>query len=142
MKSFKLVALATAAAAALWMGATPEARARDAGGWQERPQPAPDDSQSFRFLTGVELINGTATVTDANGRFVPGLSKEDFRVYQDDQPQPITHFNSERVPVSLGIALDTSGSMDGEKMAAARQALNSFLARLTDFEDEVFLYRF
>jgi Ca-activated chloride channel family protein len=44
--------------------------------------------------------------------------------------------------VSLGIALDTSGSMDGEKMAAARQALNSFLARLTDPEDEVFLYRF
>jgi VWFA-related protein len=123
------------------MGATPEGRAR-AGGWQEPQQPAPDDSQSFRFRTGVELINVTATVTDASGRFVPGLSKEDFRVYQDDQQQPITHFNSERVPVSLGIALDTSGSMDGEKMAAARQALNSFLARLTDPEDEVFLYRF
>jgi len=142
MKSFKLVTLATAAAAALWMGATPEGRAREAGGWQERPQPAPDESQSFRFRTGVELINVTATVTDANGRFVPGLSQEDFRVYQDDQLQPITHFNSERVPVSLGIALDTSGSMDGDKMAAARRALNSFLARLTDPEDEVFLYRF
>jgi VWFA-related protein len=90
----------------------------------------------------VELINVTATVSDQSGRFVSGLRKEDFRVYQDDREQPITHFNSERVPVSLGIALDTSGSMDGEKMMAAREALNSFLAQLNDPDDEVFLYRF
>ena len=77
-----------------------------------------------------------------SGRFVSGLRKEDFRVYQDDELQPITHFNSERVPVSLGIALDTSGSMDGEKMVAAREALNSFLEQLNDPDDEVFLYRF
>jgi VWFA-related protein len=105
-------------------------------------QEARSDSQSFRFRTGVELINVTATVTDRNGRFVPGLRKEDFRVYQDDQPQPITHFDNERVPVSLGIVLDTSGSMAGEKMAAARAALNRFLFDLLDSEDEVFLYRF
>jgi Ca-activated chloride channel homolog len=111
---------------------------------QSQPSQAPkqDDQQSFRFRTGVELINVTATVTDQGGRFVSGLRQDDFRVYQDDQPQPITHFNAERVPVSLGIALDTSGSMDGEKMAAARDALNSFLAQLTDPNDEVFLYRF
>ncbi|HEX6976097.1 MAG TPA: VWA domain-containing protein [Vicinamibacterales bacterium] len=101
-----------------------------------------DEKQSFRFRTGVELINVTATVTDASGRFVPNLRQEDFRVYQDDQLQPVTHFNAERVPVSLGIALDTSGSMDGEKMAAARDALNRFLYQLLDPSDEVFLYRF
>ena len=100
------------------------------------------NEQAFRFRTGVELINVTATVTDAGGRFVSGLQKEDFRVYQDDQLQPITHFNSERVPVSLGIILDTSGSMDGEKMAAARMALNRFLLELLGPEDEVFLFRF
>jgi VWFA-related protein len=100
------------------------------------------DEKAFKFRTGVELINVTATVTDANGRFVPGLRKEDFRVYQDDQPQQITHFNSERVPVSLGIILDTSGSMAGEKMAAAKVALNRFLRDLLGPEDEVFLYRF
>ena len=98
--------------------------------------------QSFRFRTGVELINVTATVTDGSGRFVAGLRKEDFRVYQDDQPQTITHFSSERVPVSLGIVLDTSGSMEGEKMVAARQALDRFLFDLLGPEDEVFLYRF
>jgi Ca-activated chloride channel family protein len=109
---------------------------------QSSSQSQSQDQQSFRFRTGIELINVNATVTDQSGRFVSGLQQDDFRVYQDDQPQPITHFNSERVPVSLGIVLDTSGSMEGEKMAAARDALNSFLAQLTDPKDEVFLYRF
>ena len=54
----------------------------------------------------------------------------------------MTHFNAERVPVSLGIVLDTSGSMDGDKMVAARQALDRFLFQLVDPNDEVFLYRF
>jgi VWFA-related protein len=90
----------------------------------------------------VELINVNATVIDGNGRFVSGLRKDDFRIYEDDRLQEITHFNSERVPVSLGIALDTSGSMDGEKMLAARDAIERFLFQLLGPEDEVFLYRF
>jgi VWFA-related protein len=98
--------------------------------------------QTFRFKTGIELINVTATVTDGSGRFVPGLQKEDFRIFEDGQEQQITHFNSERVPVSLGLVVDTSGSMEGEKWAAARQALNRFLFQLLDKDDEVFLYRF
>lgn len=100
------------------------------------------NGQAFKFKTGVELINVTATVTDQAGRFVSGLSKDDFRVYDDNQPQPISQFSAERVPVSLGIMLDTSGSMDGEKMVAANEALNRFLLQLLDPEDEVFLYRF
>ena len=96
------------------------------------------DSQVFRFKTGVELINVTATVTDANGRFVSGLRKEDFRLFEDGQEQTITHFNSERVPVSLGLVVDTSGSMEGEKWVSARQALNRFLFQLLDRDDEVF----
>ena len=105
-------------------------------------QQVQSDGQSFRFRTGIELINVTATVTDRNGHFVAGLRKEDFRVFQDEQPQPISHFEAERVPVSLGIVLDTSGSMVGEKMAAAREALNRFLFDLLDKDDEVFLFRF
>ena len=71
----------------------------------------------------------TATVTDASGRFVRGLRQEDFRVFEDGQEQPLTHFSAERVPVSLGIVLDTSGSMDGEKMDAAREALDPLPGR-------------
>jgi VWFA-related protein len=100
------------------------------------------DNPPFRFRTGVELINVTVTVSDRTGRFVSGLRREDFRVYEDGVEQSVTHFNSERVPVSLGIALDTSGSMGGEKIQAARDALDRFLFDLLDREDEVFLYRF
>lgn len=108
-------------------------------------QRQPPDSQAperFRFKSGVELINVTATVTDASGRFVPNLRQEDFVVYEDDQPQAVTHFSAERVPVSLGILLDTSGSMAGEKIDAARTALDRFLYDLLDDRDEIFLYRF
>ena len=87
----------------------------------ERPKQE-QEQEGFRFRSAVELINVTATVSDSNGRFVASLRKEDFIVYEDNEPQVVTHFSNERVPVSLGIAVDTSGSMAGEKMDAAREA--------------------
>lgn len=96
----------------------------------------------FRFRSGVELINVTATVTDDNGRFVSGLRKEDFTVYEDGQRQEITHFSNDRVPVSLGILLDTSGSMTPDKMASARAAIDRFIFDLLGAEDEIFFMEF
>jgi VWFA-related protein len=104
---------------------------------QQRP-----DSEGFRFRTSVDLINVTATVTDVSGRFVQGLRQEDFQVYEDGVPQTITHFSAERVPVSLGLVIDTSGSMAGEKWDHAVSALDRFLLDLLGPDDEVFLYRF
>ncbi len=101
-----------------------------------------DSGQGFRFHSGVDLVNVTATVTDSSGRFVPGLRQDDFRVYEDDQLQTITHFSNERVPVSLGLVLDTSGSMAGEKIDSARQAIERFLYELTGPDDEFFIDRF
>ena len=94
-------------------------------------QAAPQRSTAepgFRFRSGVELITVTATVTDQTGRFVPGLRQEDFVVYEDDQPVEVSHFSAERVPVSLGIVLDTSSSMAGEKI---REALGRSIASPT-----------
>ena len=104
----------------------------------ERPQGPP----ASRFKSGVDFVNVTATVSDENGRFVRGLSASDFTVYEDGRPQTILQFTAERVPVSLGIALDTSNSMAGEKLDAAAGALNRFLYDLLDKDDEIFLYRF
>ena len=126
MSSLKAAAVATLIAAAVCGAAAQEQQS----------------GEGFRFRSGVELINVTATVSDPRGRFVSGLRQEDFRIYEDGQQRPITHFTSERVPVSLGIVLDTSGSMDGEKMQAARRALERFLFDLLGPEDEVFLLRF
>ena len=112
-------------------------------GQQPQPPVRPDgDASAFRFKSGVELINVTATVSDANGHFVPGLRQEDFIVYEDEEPVTVTHFSAERVPVSLGIALDTSGSMAGNKIQEAQAALDHLLYDLLDKQDEIFLYRF
>jgi Ca-activated chloride channel family protein len=98
--------------------------------------------QGFSFRTGVELVNVTVTVTDEHGRFVPGLRAGDFEIFENGERQAISQFDAERVPVSLGIALDTSGSMVGDKIVAAQQALDRFLFDLLGAQDEVFLYRF
>ncbi len=107
---------------------------------QQHPDPTSPDAP-IRFRTNVELISVSATVTDMSGRFVPGLTREDFRLYQDGQLQTITHFSSDRVPVSLGIAIDTSGSMEGDKWQSAVKAVERLLDLLRT-DDEVFLYRF
>jgi Ca-activated chloride channel family protein len=100
------------------------------------------DSPGFKFRSGVELINVTATVTDANGRFVPGLKAEDFSVFEDDKPMEVAQFSADRVPVSLGLLLDTSQSMAGEKFDAARSAIDRFLYDLNSPDDEFFLMEF
>jgi len=96
----------------------------------------------FKFRSGVDLVNVTATVTDRNGRFVPGLRQEDFIVYEENELQEVSHFSNERVPVSLGIVLDTSGSMVGDKLTSALMAIDRFLTKLLAPEDEIFLYKF
>jgi Ca-activated chloride channel homolog len=109
---------------------------------QQQQSSQPQNGEGFRFRTGVELINVAATVTDRSGHFVPGLRREDFVVYEDDVRQDVTHFSAERVPVSLGLVVDTSGSMQGEKWEHAVSAIDRFLLDLLGQDDQVFLYRF
>ena len=100
----------------------------------------PQEGSNFR--SGVELINVTAWVTDRNGRFVSGLHKEDFTVLEDGERQEVTYFSSERVPVSLGLVLDTSGSMTPEKMSSARSAIDRLVYDLLGADDELFFLEF
>ena len=142
----RLLATALAVALGPWAtgGAGEAARSPEAAPQAGRPAAQgrqPDDPDAV-FRAGIQLINVSATVTDARGRFVDGLTRDDFLVYEDGEPVEITQFDNERVPVSLGIALDTSGSMDGRKMEAARHALDRFLYDLLGPDDEFFLYRF
>src|SRR5262245_48362348 len=103
---------------------------------------AAQEQEGFRFKSGVELVNVTATVTNDDGRFVSGLRREDFSVYEDGRLQDVSHFSADRVPVSLGIVLDTSGSMSTEKMAAARSAIDRLIYDLLDKDDELLLFQF
>ena len=100
------------------------------------------DQGGFKFKSGVELINVTATVTDRSGRFAGRLRKEDFIVYEDNKLVDVSHFSADRTPVSLGIVVDTSGSMAGEKWQAAVSSIDRFFRLMNDELDEFFLYRF
>lgn len=109
---------------------------------RERERQPQTSAGSFKFKTAVDLINVSATVTDVSERFVTGLHKEDFALWEDDRLQTITHFSDERVPVSLGIVLDSSGSMEGAKWRAAESAIDRFMRELLSPEDEIFLMSF
>ncbi len=130
-----------AVAAALLVGAPHARQAAPQASALPSPQPTPAQG-ALRFKTGIEMVNVTATVSDASGHFVPGLTKDDFTVYEDDEPQQVTDFSAERVPVSLGITIDTSGSMAGEKIREARSALGRFVYELLGPRDEIFVLRF
>ena len=102
--------------------------------------PAADGHRRFR--SGVDVVQVTVTVRDARGRLVGDLARSDFELSEDGVRQEITHFDRGRVPVSLGVALDVSQSMYGQRMAEAQQALRRFLVELLDPSDEAFLVVF
>ncbi len=105
--------------------------------------PAGEQRRSVpRFRSGVDLVKVTATVRDAEGRLVGNLARDDFEILEDGRPQRITQFDRGRVPVSLGVLLDVSQSMLGQRMDDARAALRRFLVDLLEPGDEVFLMVF
>ena len=105
---------------------------------------APQDIlRSDRVLrSGVDVVAVTVTVFDADGRLVLGLPREAFEVYEDGEPQTITQFTNERVPVGLGLLLDMSDSMFGQRMVDARAAVERFLFELLNPADEFFVLGF
>ena len=78
------------------------------------------------FQAGVSLVKVDAQVSDRRGRLISDLTKQDFAVFDENQPQTITYFEREREPLDLLLLLDVSGSMRRylEQMASnARAAL-------------------
>jgi Ca-activated chloride channel family protein len=88
-----------------------------------------------------DLITLTVTVTDTYGRYVSGLSKKAFTILDEKQPQEITFFSDDDSPVSVGVIFDVSGSMSGEKIKNAREALSKFI-QTSHNSDEYFLIAF
>lgn len=95
-----------------------------------------------QLWSGVDVVAVTVTVNDAQGRLVRGLERDDFVVFEDGTEQPITQFIGSRVPVSVGLLLDISESMVGERMVDANLALTRFTRDLLVAEDEAFLVGF
>jgi Ca-activated chloride channel homolog len=86
--------------------------------------------QSQPFRTRTDLVALTVTVLDDKGAPRPGLTQDAFTVTDDGVPQPIAHFASGEIPISLVVALDCSESMRGRRFDLAREAVAGFLDRL------------
>ena len=115
---------------------------------QKKPTPPPTTSPTTQEVgdgdvvrVDTELVTLTATVTDARGRFVANLKQGDFTAYEDGVKQELAYFNTgDRVPVSLGVLFDTSGSMI-DKIEGVQDAVEHFVKSVAP-GDEIFLIQF
>jgi Ca-activated chloride channel family protein len=92
------------------------------------------------FRVGVETVFVKISVTDPLNRYVTGLEKQHFRVYEDKVEQAVTHFTQESAPISVGILFDISGSMK-DNIHTARNSVVRFLESGNP-DDEFFLVTF
>ena len=105
---------------------------------QSKPQEVGQDDV---IRVDTDLVTLTATVTDSRGRYLANLTRNDFTIYEDGVKQELAYFNTgDRVPVSLGIIFDTSGSMI-DKIDGVKDAVEHFVKSVST-GDEIFLIRF
>ena len=103
-------------------------------------KPVVIESRPGTLRIDTTLVQINVTVTDPLNRFVTGLEKEHFRLFEDKIEQKIREFSSEDAPLSIGFVFDTSGSM-GAKLQKSRQAAVQFF-KTANPEDEFFLIEF
>lgn len=112
-----------------------------AAGNQNLPNPQVErQGGTYTLRTNVGEVRLNATVLDGSGRVVQSLGRDAFHVYEDGVPQTITSFRHEDLPVSLGILIDSSGSMYDKRAAVGKASLD--FVRLSNPQDEAFLVDF
>ena len=93
-----------------------------------------------KLIFNAALVNLNVRVIDRNNRPIDNVHKEEFHVFEDGVPQPIFNFSREEVPISYGLAVDTSGSLRTQLASvidAAKSIINS-----NKPGDETFLVKF
>ena len=85
--------------------------------------------QGPTFKSGTQIVSLFVTVADAQKRLVPGLTKDDFEVFDNEKPQPLVYFDNSIHPINVVVMLDTSGSMT-LTIDLLKQAAEQFLIRL------------
>jgi Ca-activated chloride channel family protein len=96
------------------------------------------------FKAGVQTVPLFATVTDAGGRLIPDLAKEDFEIFDNNKPQAVTSFVNDIQPIKVVVMLDESGSMVNN-IVRVKEGAEQFLlrllpddrARIGSFEDKM-----
>lgn len=86
-------------------------------------------AQQPTFRSSTQVVSLFATVTDAQNRLVPDLTKEDFQIFDNDKPQQLLVFQNENQPITVVVMLDTSASMTGS-IQLLKAAAEQFIMRL------------
>jgi VWFA-related protein len=107
---------------------------------KQEPAPAEKSGDLFVFHKEVDEVTLHATVVDDKNRLVTNLDRTDFTVFEDNQPQKITSFRREDIPVAMGIVIDNSGSMRDKRPAVNAAAIN--FVRSSNPQDKVFIVNF
>jgi Ca-activated chloride channel family protein len=128
-------------ACALFSGST---RAQEAAGAKSAPPSTPlqpsDQGVELNLRVDTTLVLIPVAVTDSLNRFVLGLQKEDFHLFEDNVEQNVAHFSGEEAPLSIGLVFDESGSMDYKLRTS--QAAVAQLLKTMNANDEAFLVEF
>ena len=105
------------------------------------PSPSPAVPRLFTFESAVDMVSLTAVVHDKSGRFVRGLGPSDIDVFEEGVRQEVTYFreaadnsSGEKIPLSVVLVLDASGSMR-ENMHFLQEAALAFVYKLTDVDE-------
>lgn len=104
----------------------------------EQDAPAQTDDEVLRVNT--ELVTIPVKISDRRGRFIGGLTKDDFQVFEDNAPQEITYFSNEQQPFTVALVLDMSYSATF-KIAEIQQAAMAFITQLRE-NDKVMIVSF
>jgi Ca-activated chloride channel family protein len=128
-------------------GQTPEPAPAQQPAQDQQPAPGapagqePDVSGGgFVFHSQAQEVVLHATVVDEKQRLITNLTRNAFQVFENGQPQPITSFRQEDVPVAMGIVIDNSGSMREKRDKVAKAAEN--LVAASNAQDQVFVVNF
>ncbi len=105
------------------------------------PAPSRSSNVGESIAINTELVSLQVSVMDKQGRYVPGLDRSSFAVYEDGVRQEISLFSDQDAPAAVGIVLDVSSSMTDEKITRAREALARFI-QTSHEDDEYYLIGF
>src|SRR5438874_1191401 len=94
----------------------------------------------YKLNVNVDLTEVHVSVTDEKDRPVGNLKRENFRVFEDQFEQQLSEFKHEDIPVSLGLVLDNSRSMEPRKQRLDAAAVS--FVRQSNPEDETFIVHF
>jgi Ca-activated chloride channel family protein len=106
----------------------------------QAPSKQQKKDEGYRIITDVNLVVLLASVVDGQGRFVPDLKQENFRVFEDRVEQKLSVFRREDIPITLGLVVDNSGSMRDKRERVNAAALT--FVKTSKRDDEVFVVNF